>query len=183
MRLERPQIKRLAAIALGKNRVVQPERENHFERDRSQRGKRSNRDAAPEYCPRRDSRSVTRAAITSRADSYDIGPTLSSDSPIASIASRKLSLTCSSIAPSGRMYAFTNSPSISDHSRRRQVRIANRDRVGDQRPRHADESRGRLEFILRDFAGNVAGSRCVQPHKMRDCRRAGLSSWCPARGV
>src|ERR1700722_1996927 len=44
--LERPQIQWLAVIALWKDSVVQPQRENHFERDRSQRGKRSNCDAS-----------------------------------------------------------------------------------------------------------------------------------------
>src|SRR5271163_189936 len=45
--LERPQIKRIAILALRKRAFVQTDREYHFEWNRPQRGKRSNRNAAP----------------------------------------------------------------------------------------------------------------------------------------
>src|SRR5271170_1971417 len=44
---ERPQIKRFAMLTLGKGRFVQTKHKNHFEWNRSQRGKRPNRDASP----------------------------------------------------------------------------------------------------------------------------------------
>ena len=158
--LERPQIKRLAMLALGKDSVVQPERKNHFEWDRSQRRKRSNRDAAlrvlsaarfevsdsrRDYLARRLERHRTDAQFrfANRLDCFEEAvPDLLIDR---------------ALGPDVCTHEFAQ------HQRpfaRRQVRIADRDRVGDQRPRHAHESRGRLEFILRDFARQVAGSGC-----------------------